>query len=498
MKKLIAASSLLLVSAGLLTGCSKLEEQPYSSFFTVGFYKTPNDAQAALVAAYDPLAAMYRGPATIMASDFSADQCYPRIVVGRNTLTSFSYDANYTQQRTNSRLYESPWQIWASSYQGIERANLILENVPAIEMDTARKRTIIGNAYFLRAFYLWMLTKNFKDVPVKLQSTSGVSNAFTAKSPKADVYKQIYADLDRAVDHLSSYSSRTVLGEPSKEAALALYAKAALYNEDWATAKAKAVQVINSGVYRLMPNVLDVYSLAREDAARVENIWAFESESISTARYHFLTNLSSPPVGPSPTYGPAGSGSMFAYQSFFNSFNPADKRRQLLDTSYVTTAGVTIPQRSITAITTQAVLVKKYCDPAPAVSGFTGSNIPILRLADVYLIAAEAEARLNGPTGTAYDFVLPVRQRAGLGNLSAGLSQDDFINAVLQERSWELFAEGDRWYDLTRTNTFLTVIPRAVNNVYPTRTPQPRNRYFPIPLDEVQANTALTQNPDWQ
>jgi len=65
-------------------------------------------------------------------------------------------------------------------------------------------------------------------------------------------------------------------------------------------------------------------------------------------------------------------------------------------------------------------------------------------------------------------------------------------------RARELFAEGDRWYDLTRTNTFLTVIPKAVNNVYPTRTPLPRNRYFPIPLDEVHANPELTQNPDWQ
>src|SRR5882757_4889012 len=498
MKISIAAVLLFFVLlASGLAGCSKLKETPYSSIFTSVFYKTPSDAEAALAAAYDPLAAMYRGPATIMASDFSADQCYPRIVVGRNTLTSFSYDVNYTQQKTNNRIYESPQQLWISSYAGIERANLILENVPNINMDTVRSRQIVGNAYFLRSFYHWMLSKNFGEVPVKTHSTSDVSNAFTAKSPMADVYKQVYADLDQAISDLPSYSSAIRKGEPSKEAAMALYAKAALYNEDWATAAAKANQVIQSGVYHLMPNVLDVYDVKKEDTARVENIWAFESESVSPGRYHYLSNLTSPSVA-SSTYGQAGSNSMFVYQSFFNSFNAADKRRLLLDTFFVSSTGAVVHQKSITPITPQGVLIKKYCDLSPVVNGYSACNIPILRLADVYLIGAEAEARLNGPTPAAYDFVLPVRQRAGLASLPAGLSKDDFINAILQERSWELFAEGDRWYDLTRTNTFLTVIPKAVNNVYPTRTPLPRNRYFPIPLDEVHANPELTQNPDWQ
>jgi hypothetical protein len=481
-----------------LTSCSKLTETPYSSIFTSVFYNTSNDAEAALVAAYDPLASMYLGPATIMASDFSADQCYPRIVVGRNTLTQFTYDVNYTQQKTNTRVYESPQQIWISSYLGIDRANIIIEKVPAIDMDVARRNVIVGNAYFLRAFYLWMLTKNFGDVPVKTHSTSDLNNVYVAKSPQVDVYKQIYADLDLAVTNLTSYATGTIRkGEPSKEAAMALYAKAALYNSDWPTAIAKANLVINSGVYHLMADVRDVYAVSKEDVARQENIWAFESESSSPGRRQNLTNLTAPAIA-SAVYGPAGSGSMFVYQSFFNSFNPIDKRRLLLDTTFVNSSNVVVHQKGITPITPQGVLIKKYIDPTPVIAAYSGSNIPILRLADVYLIGAEAEARLNGPTAAAYNFVLPVRTRAGLANLPAGLSQANFINAILQERSWELFAEGDRWYDLTRTNTFLTVIPTAVNNVYPTRTPLARNRYFPIPLDEINANPSLTQNPAWQ
>jgi hypothetical protein len=133
-----------------------------------------------------------------------------------------------------------------------------------------------------------------------------------------------------------------------------------------------------------------------------------------------------------------------------------------------------------------------------SVGGSGAINIPILRLADVYLIAAEAAARQNGPSGEAYSYINAVRNRAGLPGLTTGLDKEHFVDSVLQERSWELFGEGDRWYDLTRTNTFLQVIPKAVNNVYPGRAPQPRNRYFPIPLDEINANPKLEQNPDWK
>jgi hypothetical protein len=84
-----------------------------------------------------------------------------------------------------------------------------------------------------------------------------------------------------------------------------------------------------------------------------------------------------------------------------------------------------------------------------------------------------------------------------LPDLAPGLSQEAFVNAVLQERAWELFSEGDRWYDLTRTNTFMQVIPPAVNDVFPRRSPQPKHRYFPIPADEVAANPQVSQVPGW-
>ncbi|NLU93071.1 RagB/SusD family nutrient uptake outer membrane protein [Chitinophaga sp. Ak27] len=478
------------------TSCNKLTENPYSSIFTENFYKTASDAEAALTAVYGPMVNLYLTAAT-GASDFSADQTYPRPVVGRDTYTLFSYDPNYTTQKSFNRQNESPQQIWQSCYAGIEKANWVLYKVPQTNMDSARRSVILGEACYMRAFYLWMLTKNFRDIVVKTTPSTNIDTAIVGKTLQADVYKQIYLDLDQAIAKLPTYSGNIQKGRPSKEVAMALYAKAALYIQDWPTALDKAKQVLNSGKYSLMPDVVDVYNVAKEDLARQENMWAFECESTSPGFSTQIIGLYGPKNSDGPQYAATSYGSTFAYQSFFDSFDPADRRRLLLDTFYINKLGKVVHQKDITPITPHGVLVKKYMDPN-SIGGSGAVNIPILRLADVYLIAAEASAQQNGPSGEAYGYINAVRTRAGLPGLTTGLGKAAFVDAVLQERSWELFAEGDRWYDLTRTNTFLQVIPLAVNDVFPTRTPQAKNRYFPIPLDEINANPKLAQNPDWK
>ncbi|MGX5853068.1 RagB/SusD family nutrient uptake outer membrane protein [Dyadobacter jiangsuensis] len=497
MKKLLKLTTYLgMAGTALIAPSCQLDETIYSSIYTDAFYKTAADAEKGLISVYGALGSLGGGPAMTLIADFSDDQTYPRGVVGRNTLTQFTYDVNYTTQRSNSRLNESPQQIWTSCYAGIEKANWVIAKVPDATMDETRKKQIVGEAYFLRAFYHWFLSKNFGDIPVKISPSYSETDALTAKSPKADVYKQIYADLDQALNAgLVSYPN-VEKGRVAKEVVNALYAKAALYNEDWAKALEQAKIVINSGKYALMSDVRDVYKYDKEDAARIENMWAFEVDPVSPGLGHQLTGLCGPPGSAGPEYARTSYGSMFAYQAFFDSFDPADKRRTLLDTNYIDKNGKVVPQKSITPITTKGVLIKKYQDPVSTVGLIP--NIPIFRLPDVYLIAAEAEARLNGATAAAYDFVNPIRKRAGLADLKTGLTKDALIEAILQERAWEFFAEGDRWYDLTRTGKFLTVIPKAVNEVYPTRNVTAKNKYFPIPLDEINANAKLEQNPDWK
>ncbi len=492
--KLIKKYALLTLACLGLSSC-ELEETVYSSIFTNTFYKTASDAEKGLLAVYSAMGGLYGGPAATMVPDYSDDIVYPRGVVGRNTLTLFTIESTYTTQKSQGRVNESPQQIWSASYSGIEKANWIIAKVPDATMDETRKKQIIGEAYFLRAFYHWMLAKNFGDVPIKIEPSSSEDKAYVAKSSIKEVYRQIYKDLDAAyASGLPSYPN-VVPGRPSKEAVNALYAKAALYNEDWALALEKAESVLNAGTYSLIGTIKDLYDYAREDASRKEMIWAYEADPISPGNGHQLVGLCGPPGSAGAEYAKTSFGSMFVYMSFFESFDPKDQRKTMLDTTYLDKTGKWIPQRSITPITPKAVLIKKYVDPVSTTG--TIRNIPILRYADVMLIAAEAEARLNGATAKAYGYINAIRKRAGINDLPAGLSKEAFIDALIQERAWEFFAEGDRWYDLTRTGKFMTVIPKAVNDVYPVRTVQQKNRYFPIPQDELNGNQLLTQNPEW-
>ncbi|GAB3970295.1 RagB/SusD family nutrient uptake outer membrane protein [Spirosoma terrae] len=492
-KPALAIGTLLLC----LSGCQDLDETVYSSVITNDFYRSAQDAEAALTAAYGSINDLFDQASVVFASDFAGDQLWVKPVVGRNVFAVYSYDTDYSGPKSFGRTAESPYGLWQFCYKGIENANWVIERVPSINMPASRRDAIVAEALFLRAYYHFMLAKSFGDVVIRTTPSKSESDAIVPKSPKADVYKQIFKDLDEAIPKLPSYSVSTVKGRSSKEVAMGLYAKAALYAEDWTTAKTKAVEVINSGKYSLMADVLDVFNVDKEDLARQENMFAFEGDNSTRARGTTLMGFCGPANSASRDYGNSTFGSIFAFQAFFDSFNPADKRRQLLDTTFVNVAGKVVPQKDITPYTVKGVLIKKYMD-RNSVGSKGRNNVPILRLADLYLIAAEAEARLNGPTALAYQYINVIRKRAGLADLQTGLSKDVFINAVLQERSWEFFAEGDRWFDLTRTNTFMTVIPKAVNEVFPVRTPQPRHRYYPIPLDEIRANPKLEQNPDWQ
>ncbi|PPL00493.1 RagB/SusD family nutrient uptake outer membrane protein [Parapedobacter indicus] len=483
----------LFMTSGMMA--CKLDETVYSSIFSESYYKTASDAEKALVSAYGAMSALYSGPAALLVPDFSDDQTYPRAVVGRNTLTLFTVEPTYTTQRSQGRIMESPERIWTACYEGIERANWIIAKVPEADMDETRKKQIIGEAHFLRAFYHWMLTKNFGEIPVRTTPSTKEEEAYTPKSPLNEVYQQIYSDLDIAYDSGLPSFPAVEPGRPSREAVNALYAKAALYNEDWAVALEKAESVLNSQTYALLDNVVDLFRHDNEEDARREMMWAYEVDPISPGNGHQMVGLTGPSGSGGVEYGRTTYGSMFAYMDFFMSFEEGDERRMLLDTTYLNKAGEWVPQRQITPITEEGVLIKKYQDPVSTTS--STRNIPIFRLADIYLIAAEAEAHLNGPSTKAYGYVNSIRDRAGLEDLAAGLSETDFIDAVIQERAWEFFAEGDRWYDLTRTGKFLEVIPNAVNDVYPERNVQPKNRYFPIPQDEINANPELTQNPDW-
>lgn len=119
MKTILQKVLLLSLVSALIMACSKLEESVYSSIFTTNFYKTASDAEAGVASAAGSLINLYGFP-LLAASDFAADQSYPRAVVGRNTITLFTYDPYFTAQRNSGRHEtEGPQGIWRFSYKAL-------------------------------------------------------------------------------------------------------------------------------------------------------------------------------------------------------------------------------------------------------------------------------------------------------------------------------------------------------------------------------------------
>ena len=143
--------AILAVSIFSITAC-KLDETPYSFVSPSQFYTSAADAEAALTAAYTPVTDLY-SRVGIQLPEYSGDQCFPRAVVGREQLTVFSYDA------TNDLV----GQYWQHCFNGVNRTNQVLENVPKIVMDETRKKQILAEAYFLRGLYYFHLAKTFGD-----------------------------------------------------------------------------------------------------------------------------------------------------------------------------------------------------------------------------------------------------------------------------------------------------------------------------------------------
>lgn len=489
MKNILSKICIAAVASLVIASCSKLEEKPYSFFTPDQFYQSGSDAEAGLTSVYGSLAQLYTSVMWQL-SDYSADQMFPRAVVNRDQIAAFTYDANSEFVAT----------YWNSCYAGINNANTLLANIDKVAMDENRKKQIKAEAYFLRGLFYFSLAKAFGQVPVHTEPVTNIANTEKQKSTEAEVYAQVISDLVKAETDLPL--SPTQKGRTSKAATLALEAKVFLYMKNYTKSAAKANELLSApGTFGLVNDVIDLWDVEKEDASRKENIFAVEFSREPNLRSTIMIGFFAP-GGSAPLFTNIAFGSQFAYLQFYASFNNNDRRKLLMDTFYINTAGQRIGQSN--NLLKGRAFIRKYFDRNS--NGANGeNNYPIVRFADVLLIYAEAEARQNGPSAATYNAVNQVRRRAfgqplnqpSQYDLPAGVSKDDFVNAVLQERSFELCFESDRWYDLTRTNAFLSV-GTVTNAEYPVRNVQPKHRFFPVPLNEVLTNSKIEQNPLWK
>ena len=408
-------------------------------------------ARAAVVGMYTSLQSTSSyGRAFLEFGDLSSDNAD-----NTGTFTSYLEADRNDLQANNSSIFD----IWTAAYDGINRANEIITKVPAVDgLDETEKEQLMGEAYFVRALDYHNLVKLFGGVPIKLTPTSSVTDIGTfTRASVANVYTQINKDLDSAAAFVTNTEPAT---QATAAAVQALRARVYLYQGDYANAKS-AADAVEAMDIDLAPNYGDLFpstpvpsgSGPSEDIFMVDA--ALTQENFISYDYLSVYELA-PSIALMTAYDPT------LDPDDLDTYSSTDKRGQW----NILINGDPFGNKFRSIVGT---------DP-----------IPVIRFAEVLLIRAEAQARLNHFPEAVAD-LNRVRARANATLFVLGThTQADIIQAISDERQKELAFEGDRWPDLVRLGTAASVLGI-----------DPNQTLYPIPAREIAVSPTLTQNPGY-
>ncbi len=486
--------TLLLISISMMSivSCKKfLEEDPKNQVTITNFYKTESDAVAAVNAIYAYLNSVDNfafggNTAGVYHSTFWVTMGLASDEMLNNQLGA----ANFDQISSFSHTPQNPSmeEIWGMHYKTITLANIAIARIPGIEMNTTLRNRLVGEAKFLRGLMYFNLVRIFGQVPLLIEE----NNPLLPEKASVDaIYAQIEQDLSDAAGVLPlSYDPGSGRGRATSGAANAILSKVFLTRKNWEQASIYAKKVIDSEQYELWEDFADVFKLSSRGGKEAIFSVGFGDAGGAIVFWEVgQFNVRLLPAALSAEGIQNAQGWQFPTEYLYNQFDVDDRRRAVTFITEINGANGPFTIRPY---------VKKYWDRQMEPQGNNSSNdFPVIRYADVLLMYAEAQNEL-GNSQTAHDYINQVRKRArfdGTNYVNAipdytGLSQEQFRDAILKERSMELVFEGHRWFDLVRTGKLEQRVPLAKPGV----TPASRNYLFPLPQREVDLNPNLGQN----
>lgn len=356
--------------------------------------------------------------------------------------------------------------LWTGAYNMIYMTNSLLEGLAnSSNISSDLETQLEGEARFVRAFTYFYLVNLYGDIPLIL-TTDYNFNELAARTPKSEVYLQILDDLSLATDLLSSEYRAGERIHVNKFVATSLLSRVYLYIEDWEIAEELSTTVINANsTYEILDDLNDVFLANSKEA-----IWQIS------------------PIGGGGIVTHTNEGELLNIDPFFSFFASLKLNEEL----------VNIFQESDQRLLNWIDYNSSRDAYFPTKYKIRNSNqFPIeeysmvLRLAEQYLIRAEARAR-QGMLEEAIEDLDILRERAGLeliSEINPTISQTDLLDIIMEERRKELFTEwGHRWLDLKRTNKAMEVLGDD-NPLW-----DGTDILYPIPSEERRKNPNLTQN----
>lgn len=486
--------SLLLIPFLLsITGCEDfLQKDPQGELTQEAFPVSQSDALLATNAVYTTIRnwAYHSGGYPIL--DIMSDDAHKGSNPNDQLPTVGPYD-KFTHNSTQDGL--DRW--WSALYEGIKRANVVIENVPSIDMDPVMKSRYIAEASFLRGLYYFDLVRAFGGVPLVTTTTPPTK---MPRSTKEEIYDLIVEDLLFAAANLperSAYGPQDA-GRATRGAAKSLLAKAYLFQGDFVNAEKYAMEVILSDEYGLEPVFTDANGKSGEHGIEsVFEIGAMEVDGSSGNQYANTQGVRGSPN--------RGWGFNRPSLDLRDSFETGDPRLnatiinlgETIDGVLILGDGTT-PDETLDAgnnVIEVECYNQKVWYPGTTTTTQWGHNRRLIRYADVLLIAAEALNENNKP-GNALQYLNEVRRRARQGNNSilpdiTETSKAALRDIIIEERRHELAMEGHRYWDLVRTG-------KAASVLGPLGFVTGKHELLPIPQNEIDISQgSLVQNPNW-
>lgn len=484
----------------ILASCKKsfIELQPKGEQLESNYYQNPDQAFAGLIAAYNPVGMEVGGSDNtyidkLGALNCASDECY----AGGGSSTDMVFWQVWNNYTLTGAVGPQAG-FWDRNYTGINRCNVLLEKLPGVPgLSAALLQRYTAEAQFLRAYYYFDLVRLFKNIVLTVTPIATGDIYTQVQAKPADVYAQIEKDLQAAIPNLPATVASTDYGRATKGAALALLGKAIIYqnnNSRMQEAAGYLEQVNTSPNYHLLPNYADIFS--PDNKFNAESIFEIYHSAALNAGWgnwpNFLGNIYTQMTGPRTYTGPLYWSGGWSFNPVMASFATAMKTdpRYGATIANIDSIVAAAPGRSyIAGYMNTGYFINKYAPLAKYVSGtgqielnFPNDEIEI-RLADTYLLEAEALIRGGGDASKALSYLSAVRARVGLPPVPATLDN------IYNERRFELATEGHRWFDLVRTGQAPTVLASkgfkaGVHEI------------LPIPLAELN-NTKLVQNPGY-
>lgn len=468
MKRILSNILTVLLVAIMLAGCtSLLEVEPQSSITEQVFFKNESDFDPNVVGIYTVLRSLVNN------NTYGMERS-EELISGSNS--RFTVAWSHTLSPSSGALNYAEW------YRGIGHCNLLLEKIKdfSFASNPDLKKKIVAETYALRAFFYFHLTRVIGDAPIMLQAITNENVPLLSRAPAADVMKQVLADLDAALAEFTAMDQFSKTSYPSKYrfaygSVLALKADALLWNAKVTGGGEGSLQQAVTAITEIENTGLSLNA----DFASVTGVRAGTNKEVLMAAYYqrdetpggnysknalpFLsivqgaTNLDKIPYAVSSGNGQGAYQISPLSKSLFS--NAADKR---IPYTWVVEMQASGPKVS---------WITKYPGTKYSDDRIPDNDLVLYRMADVFLMKAEAYAGLNDLTNSV-KYLDTVRARAGTGKYAGAATKPAIEREILDERGRELYFENKRWFDLVRfhkggTIDVYTYVPNLAGKTTP-------------------------------